>query len=143
MLLFFLSSRRRHTVCALVTGVQTCALPIYLQTEYSEFFDRSRSLSLHLFEHIHGDSRERGHAMIDLVEQYVEAGFYLDSTELPDFVPVFLEFASCLDPDAARDMLAQPAHVFAVLAERLDQIGRAACRVRVVSTCRSRCSPYH
>src|SRR3546814_1581212 len=64
-----------------------------LQAEYSEFFDRSRSLSLHLFEHIHGDSRERGQAMIDLVEQYVEAGFYLDSTELPDFVPVFLEFA--------------------------------------------------
>src|SRR3546814_4523708 len=89
-----------------------------LQAEYSEFFDRSRSLSLHLFEHIHGDSRERGPAMIDLVEQYVEAGFYLDSTELPDFVPVFLEFASCLDPDAARDMLAQPAHVFDVLAER-------------------------
>src|SRR3546814_5785093 len=58
-----------------------------LQAEYSEFFDRSRSLSLHLFEHIHGDSRERGQAMIDLVEQYVEAGFYLDSTELPDFVP--------------------------------------------------------
>src|SRR3546814_12141043 len=93
--------------------------------------------------------------MIDLVEQYVEAGFYLDSTELPDFVPVFLEFASCLDPDAARDMLAQPAHVFAVLAERLDkretpyagifhalvalaggkldseEIGRASCRERV------------
>src|SRR3546814_5448945 len=63
--------------------------------------------------------------MIDLVEQYVEAGFYLDSTELPDFVPVFLEFASCLDPDAARDMLAQPAHVFAVLAERLDKRERS------------------
>src|SRR3546814_18520363 len=59
--------------------------------------------------------------MMYLVEQYVVAGFYLDSTELPDFVPVFLEFASCIDPDAERDMLAQPAHVFAVLAERLDQ----------------------
>src|SRR3546814_1199929 len=52
-----------------------------LQAEYSEFFDRSRSLSLHLFEHIHGDSRERGQAMIDLVEQYVEAVFYLDRSE--------------------------------------------------------------
>src|SRR3546814_15749972 len=61
-----------------------------LPAEYSEFFDRSRSLSLHLFEHIHGDRRERGQAMIDLVEQYVEAGFYLDSTDMPDFVPVFL-----------------------------------------------------
>src|SRR3546814_14527177 len=87
------------------------------QARYVGLFDRSRSLSLHLFEHIHGESRERGQAMIDLVEQYVEAGFYLDSTELPDFVPVFLEFTSCLDPVAAREMLAQPAHVFAVLAE--------------------------
>ena len=76
-----------------------------LQSEYSELFDRSRSLSLHLFEHVHGDSRERGQAMIDLVEQYVEAGFYLDSTELPDFVPVFLEFASSLDVTDAREML--------------------------------------
>lgn len=92
-----------------------------LQSEYSELFDRSRSLSLHLFEHVHGDSRERGQAMIDLVEQYVEAGFYLDSTELPDFVPVFLEFASSLEPAEAREMIEQPAHVFAALAERLDK----------------------
>jgi nitrate reductase delta subunit len=92
-----------------------------LQADYSELFDRSRSLSLHLFEHVHGDSRERGQAMIDLTGQYVEAGFYLDTAELPDFVPVFLEFASCLDPAGAREMLAQPAHVFAALAERLDQ----------------------
>lgn len=90
-----------------------------LQSDYSELFDRSRSLSLHLFEHVHGDSRERGQAMIDLGEQYIEAGFYLDSTELPDFIPVFLEFASCLKPDEAREILAQPAHVFAALAERL------------------------
>ena len=92
-----------------------------LQSEYSELFDRSRSLSLHLFEHVHGDSRERGQAMIDLVEQYVEAGFYLDSTELPDFVPVFLEFASSLEAGEAREMIEQPAHVFAALAERLDK----------------------
>jgi nitrate reductase delta subunit len=92
-----------------------------VQSDYSELFDRSRSLSLHLFEHVHGDSRERGQAMIDLGQQYMEAGFFLDSTELPDFVPVFLEFASCLPPSEAREMLAQPAHVFAALAERLDK----------------------
>lgn len=92
-----------------------------LQSEYSELFDRSRSLSLHLFEHVHGDSRERGQAMIDLVEQYGAAGFYLDSTELPDFVPVFLEFASNLEASEAREMIEQPAHVFAALAERLDK----------------------
>jgi nitrate reductase delta subunit len=92
-----------------------------LQSDYSELFDRSRSLSLHLFEHVHGDNRERGQAMIDLGQQYVETGFFLDGGELPDFVPVFLEFASCLPAAEAREMLAQPAHVYAALAERLDK----------------------
>ena len=90
-----------------------------LQAAYSELFDRSRSLSLHLFEHVYGDSRERGQAMIDLGQQYMESGFFLESGELPDFVPVFLEYASCLPGADAREMLAQPAHVFAALAERL------------------------
>ncbi len=92
-----------------------------LQSTYSELFDRSRSLSLHLFEHVHGDSRERGQAMIDLGQQYMESGFFLEASELPDFVPVFLEYASCLPPEDAREMLGQPAHVFAALAERLDK----------------------
>ena len=90
-----------------------------LQATYSELFDRSRSLSLHLFEHVHGDNRERGQAMIDLGKQYLESGFFLEANELPDFVPVFLEYASCLPPEEARETLAQPAHVFSALAERL------------------------
>jgi nitrate reductase delta subunit len=92
-----------------------------LQAAYSELFDRSRSLSLHLFEHVHGDGRERGQAMIDLGQQYVESGFFLEGSELPDFVPVFLEYASCLSPAEAREVLGEPAHVFAALAERLDK----------------------
>ena len=92
-----------------------------LQSAYSELFDRSRSLSLHLFEHVHGDSRVRGQAMIDLGEQYMQSGFFLEASELPDFVPVFLEYASCLPPGDAREMLGQPVHVFAALAERLDK----------------------
>jgi nitrate reductase delta subunit len=92
-----------------------------LQSAYSELFDRSRSLSLHLFEHVHGDGRERGQALIDLGQRYVESGFLLEASELPDFVPVFVEFASCLPEPEAREMLAQPGHVFAVLAERLDK----------------------
>ncbi|MBY0329254.1 MAG: nitrate reductase molybdenum cofactor assembly chaperone [Acetobacteraceae bacterium] len=92
-----------------------------LQAEYSDLFDRSRALSLHLFEHVHGDSKERGQAMLDLGQRYLDQGFLLESKELPDFVPVFLEFASCLEPREAREMLRQPLHVFAALAERLDQ----------------------
>ena len=96
-----------------------------LQAAYSELFDRSRSLSLHLFEHVHGDSRERGQAMIDLGKQYADSGFFLEASELPDFVPVFLEYASCLPRAEAREVLGQPAHVFAALAERLDKRGSA------------------
>lgn len=92
-----------------------------LQSAYSELFDRSRKFSLHLFEHVHGDNRERGQAMIDLGQQYAASGFLLDTSELPDFVPVFLEYASCLPAAEAREMLGQPVHVFVALAERLDQ----------------------
>lgn len=104
----------------LLTRIETTDL-LDLQAAYSELFDRSRSLSLHLFEHVHGDSRERGQAMIDLGQQYLHSGFFLETSELPDFVPVFLEYASCQTAGNARDMLAQPAHVFAALAERLDK----------------------
>ena len=100
-----------------------CAELLDAQSDYSELFDRSRSLSLHLFEHVHGDGRERGQAMIDLGQQYMEAGFFLDSTELPDFVPVFLEYVSCLPIEEARETLGQPTHVYAALAERLDKRG--------------------
>ncbi len=93
------------------------------QSAYSELFDRSRSLSLHLFEHVHGDSRERGQAMIDLGQQYIQSGIFLEASELPDFVPVFLEYVSCLPVGEARETLGQPAHVYAALAERLDKRG--------------------
>lgn len=100
-----------------------------LQADYSDLFDRSRSLSLNLFEHVHGDSRERGQAMINLGQQYIDRGFLLASAELPDFVPVFVEFASCLPPAEARAMLAQPVHVFVALQERLLRRGSAYAAV--------------
>src|SRR5690554_6025637 len=90
-----------------------------LQSDYSELFDSSRTLSLHLFEHVHGDSRERGQAMVDLGEHYLEEGFAIEAAELPDFLPLFLEFLSLCEPAKARDWLAQPAHVLAALEERL------------------------
>src|SRR5690606_25545130 len=90
-----------------------------LQAEYCDLFDRSRKFSLHLFEHVHGESRERGQAMIDLGQEYVDRGYLMTSEELPDFIPVFLEFLSCQSRAEASDWLEQPAHVFAALAERL------------------------
>lgn len=117
-----LSHAERRRLEPLLRRLETEDL-LDLQAAYSELFDRSRTLSLHLFEHVHGDGRERGQAMIDLGRQYMESGFFLEASELPDFVPVFLEYVSCLPPGEARETLAQPAHVYAALAERLGKRG--------------------
>jgi len=91
-----------------------------LQERYVLLFDRTRSLSLYLFEHVHGESRDRGQAMIDLKTLYENGGLEIDAAELPDFVPLFLEFlATRPRPEAYELLLAQPAHIFTALAERL------------------------
>jgi nitrate reductase delta subunit len=89
---------------------------------YVDLFDRGRATSLHLFEHVHGDSRDRGPAMIDLARTYEAAGLFVREDELPDFLPVVLEFASTQPPREARQFLAEIAHlfnaIFAALQER-------------------------
>jgi nitrate reductase delta subunit len=90
-----------------------------LQERYVLLFDHSRSLSLHLFEHVHGESRDRGQAMIDLKAQYERANLFMSAAELPDFLPLFLEYLSLLPAQEACDTLGQPAHIFAAMAERL------------------------
>src|SRR3972149_6889238 len=90
-----------------------------LQERYVLLFDRTRSLSLHLFEHVHGESRDRGQAMVDLLAMYEERGLAAVKNELPDFLPLFLEFLATLPQAEACEMLGQPAHILAALAERL------------------------
>ncbi|MCK9909056.1 nitrate reductase molybdenum cofactor assembly chaperone [Microbacteriaceae bacterium K1510] len=90
-----------------------------LQERYVLLFDRTRSLSLHLFEHVHGESRDRGQAMIDLKTQYEQAGLFMSTAELPDFLPLFLEYLATRPLKEACETLGQPAHIFAALAERL------------------------
>ncbi len=90
-----------------------------LQERYVLLFDRTRSLSLHLFEHVHGESRDRGQAMIDLKSQYEQAGLAMSAAELPDFVPLFLEYLATRPLKEACATLGQPAHIFAAMAERL------------------------
>ena len=85
--------------------------PFATEAEFVELFDRGRSTALHLFEHVHGDSRDRGMAMVDLTQTYERAGLLLESGELPDHLPVVLEYASTQPPQAARDFLAEIAHV--------------------------------
>ena len=90
-----------------------------LQERYVLLFDRSRTLSLNLFEHIHGESRDRGGAMVDLLETYRAGGFDLTGPELPDHLPVLLEYLSTRPLDEARALLADAGHILVALAERL------------------------
>ena len=82
-----------------------------VEARYVESFDRGRATSLHLFEHVHGDSRERGPALVDLQQTYQSGGMFFEASELPDFLPVVLEFASTQPPETARAFLGEMAHI--------------------------------
>lgn len=94
-----------------------------LQEDYVWLFDRSRSLSLNLYEHVHGESRERGQAMVALLELYRSKGLELSAGELPDHLPVFLEFLSTLPEAEAASLLGEAAHVIAAIGARLHKRG--------------------
>jgi nitrate reductase delta subunit len=94
-----------------------------LQERYVLLFDRSRALSLNLFEHIHGESRDRGGAMVDLLETYRAGGFDLAGDELPDHLPVLLEFLSSRPLSEARAILGDAGHILVALSERLARRG--------------------
>jgi nitrate reductase delta subunit len=93
--------------------------PLLLQERYVATFDRGRSHSLHLFEHIHGESRDRGQAMVDLAAAYAEKGLVISRAELPDYLPLFLEFLSCCTPQEASELLSEPVEVIAAIGARL------------------------
>jgi nitrate reductase delta subunit len=92
-----------------------------LQERYVLLFDRTRSLSLHLFEHVHGESRDRGQAMVDLKALYERHGLLMDSGELPDHLPLFLEFLSQVPEAEARGLLEETAHVLEAIRLRLEK----------------------
>ena len=78
---------------------------------YVEMFDRGRGTALHLFEHVHGDSRDRGPAMVDLMRTYEQAGLYIAPGELPDHLSVVLQYASTQPPAQGRDFLREITHI--------------------------------
>lgn len=113
---------RRTELHALAT--ELTRLDAYeIESRYVETFDRGRATSLHLFEHVHGDSRDRGPAMIDLVQTYEKAGLLLGPDELPDHLCVVLEFASTQPPKLAREFLGEMAHVLTAIFSALLQRG--------------------
>ena len=102
---------------------------IDLQERYVSLFDRVRSLSLHLFEHVHGESRDRGQAMVDLRRLYASHGFELATDELPDYLPAFLEFLSALPLNEARNHLRDTVHLLESIGARLAKRGTAYAAV--------------
>ncbi len=96
-----------------------------VQARYDGLFERGRSVSLLLFEHVHGESRDRGQAMVDLLDRYTGAGLQIDVPELPDYLPLYLEYLSLLPFAAASEGLAEVAHILGLLALRLEERGSA------------------
>lgn len=96
---------------------------VTLQENYVATFDRNPKHSLHLFEHIHGESRDRGQAMVDLLQEYKRYGLLMTPDELPDYVPLFLEFLSQIDADDAERLLGEAIHVLALIGDKLKANG--------------------
>ncbi len=95
------------------------------QETYVELFDRGRAHCLQLFEHIHGESRDRGQAMVNLADAYAEKDLYVASGQLPDYLPLFLEFLSLCPVDEAMDFLGDPITVIAAIGVKLKKRGAA------------------
>lgn len=89
------------------------------QEDFVALFDRGRGNSLYLFEHIHGESRDRGQAMIDLIEHYKEKGLDVSTKELPDYIPLFLEYLSVCKPEEAQETLGEVVHIMAAVGAKL------------------------
>ncbi|MBX3646002.1 MAG: nitrate reductase molybdenum cofactor assembly chaperone [Rubrivivax sp.] len=117
-----LTAARAAEIDALIEAIAAQS-DIDAEADYVQLFDSGRRTSLHLFEHVHGDSRDRGPAMIDLAQTFEKAGLYLAEGEMPDHLPVVLEYASTQPPGEARAFLAEMAHILNVIFSALQQRG--------------------
>ena len=115
-----LSKQKLKGIIELITRLKDQDL-ISNQENYVATFDRGASHSLHLFEHIHGESRDRGQAMIDLIEVYNANGLDIGTSDLPDYLPVFLEFLSTGNIKEASALLAETAKILMLIKERLSK----------------------
>lgn len=116
-----LVGRGRLAELRALAGALQAADLIEAQEQYVSLFDRSRRVSLHLFEHVHGESRDRGMAMVNLGELYAAAGLLADPNELPDFLPMYLEYLSVLPPEQARRSLADVGAILQAIHARLTE----------------------
>ena len=95
----------------------------HIQEEYVATFDRNRLHALYIFEHVFGEERDRGSAMVDLLEEYRRHGFELGDDELPDYLPALLEFFSHISPDEAQKLLGDAIHVINHIGKNLRTAG--------------------
>ena len=110
--------RQREDLLALIDDLRAGDL-LEAEESYVELFDRGRAVSLHLFEHLHGEGRDRGQAMVDLTRLYERAGYELSLRELPDYLPVVLEYLSCCDLRETRELLGDCAHILRRIGQSL------------------------
>ena len=123
-----LDAARLLQIDALLETIRT-AEELDAEAAYVELFDRGRGAALHMFEHVHGDSRERGPAMLDLIATYEQAGLALRSDELPDHLTVLLEYASTQPREAAVALLGEVAHILRRIYGALDKRGSSYAAV--------------
>jgi len=123
-----IAPRQREDLLALVDDLRASDL-LEAEERYVELFDRGRAASLHLFEHLHGEGRDRGQAMVDLRRLYERAGYELSSRELPDYLPVVLEYLSCRDLAETRELLGDCAHILRRIGRSLVARGSAYAAV--------------
>ncbi len=123
-----LPAKQKKAVQELMSEL-ACGDLLLHQENYVDTFDRGRAASLHLFEHVHGESRDRGMAMVDLRKMYEAVGLMLTPAELPDYLPVVLEYLSVRPESEARDMLEDCADILRRVGDALAERGSRYCAV--------------
>jgi nitrate reductase delta subunit len=105
--------------------------PLQLAARYVETFDMHRRASLHLTYYAYGDTRKRGMALLRFKHTYRQAGIRLGDSELPDYLPLVLEFAATVDPGQGKRLLAENVPVLELL--RLSLLDSASTYAAVVA----------
>lgn len=113
-----LTGEQRRAMVEVVRWMEESDL-LELQRTYVDTFDLIPEHSLHLTHHLFGDDRGRGPAMVELGEHYKAHGYRPVESELPDYLPLILEYVSTLDEMQARVFLADAAKVTGLLADNL------------------------
>jgi nitrate reductase delta subunit len=115
----------------IIDFVRECSTtnPLQLATRYVETFDMRRRASLHLTYYAYGDTRKRGMALLRFKHAYRHAGMQLDDSELPDYLPLVLEFAATVDPLQGERLLAEHVPVLELLRLSLQDSGSGYAQV--------------